>query len=169
MVIPALCCVFFPGKCLAYLEVRIGGPKLGCFYYSKKCHRRNGWTLEYPTGFDILGHPFMLQFYLAKNIFQLRISKSENSLNKWNQERILTANFKILTWLGYRNCLKHWTSLGMLIMLVSERGMNFSASQELTTEITPTNPKVSEALAFFSKSRSNTLLLAQELSAVLNN
>lgn len=55
-------------------------------------------------------------------------------------------------------------------MLVSEWGMNFSASQELTTtKITPTNPKVSEAPAFFSKSRSNTLLLAQELSAVLNN
>lgn len=38
-----------------------------------------------------------------------------------------------------------------------------------TTAVPPTNPRVSEAPAFFSKSRSNTLLWAQELSAVLNN
>ena len=38
-----------------------------------------------------------------------------------------------------------------------------------TTAIPPTNPRVSEAPAFFSKSWSNTLLWAQELSAVLNN
>lgn len=47
-----------------------------------------------------------------------------------NQEEIFRVNWKILMRVGCSNCFSHWTSLGALIILVFEGGMNFPASWE---------------------------------------
>lgn len=87
-----------------------------------------------------------------------------------NQDGIFRVNRKILMWVGCSNCFSHWTSLGALIKLAFEAGMNFPASWEQQQQKFPQQtPGCLKLLLSSEKSLSNALLSLRELSAVLNN
>lgn len=73
-------------------------------------------------------------------------------------------------WLGYRNCLKHWISSEVLIIIVFEWGMNFPVSREQQQQQQKSPQQTPGCLKrLLSSLRASTPLLAQERSAVLNN
>lgn len=125
----------------------------------QKCQQRNGWILEYPLRFDIWGHPFMFHVPGPK-VFQLRYSVSGNYLNKCKPRGDFQGKFKNSPCFGCSNPFSHWTSVGALIILVFECGMNFPASWEQQQQKFPQQTPGCLRL-LFSSQRADRILFCQ--------
>lgn len=120
----------------SWLGVRMGGPSWAGFIVPKSVSREmaRSWSISCDLTF---GGILLCSMYLAQKSSSSDILWVETLWINVNLEGIFRVNLKILLWFSCNYSFSHETSLGALIILVFEWGMNFPASWEQQQQTFP--------------------------------